>query len=69
MNPSSAMLAALLSFCVHVHAQTDTTALAKVGGASCNLVDFIRDERFVDVKMPPSRSPISALTCRIGGPA
>jgi dipeptidyl aminopeptidase/acylaminoacyl peptidase len=60
MTPRSALLAALLLFPLVAPAQTAAPASANAGGAAYNLGDFIRDDRFVDVKISPKGTYVAA---------
>ena len=54
----SVFLVALLPFAVQ--AQTAAPTLAKSAGASYDIADFIRDDRFVDVKISPKGTYVAA---------
>lgn len=54
----SVFLVALLPFAVQ--AQTAAPTLAKSAGASYDIADFIRDDRFIDVKISPKGTYVAA---------
>jgi dipeptidyl aminopeptidase/acylaminoacyl peptidase len=60
MNHRSALLAALLLLPLASNAQTTVPASAKAANASYNIGDFIRDDRFVDVKISPKGTYVAA---------
>ncbi len=59
MNVRSALLVALL-LPFAVQAQTAAPASAKSAGTSYDIADFIRDDRFVDVKISPKGTYVAA---------